>query len=173
MNYFELFDIPVRFTLDLDDLAVRFRELQRSVHPDRHAAATEAERRVALQRSAWINDGYQVLKHRLSRAKHLMELQGKSVTGEQTFSNPAFLMQQMELREELEALRSTQDPVQIEKYEQRMDGDIDCYFDKIGQGLDLEQPQNLDDLAELIKEVKFLLKIKEELDRLEESLFEL
>lgn len=172
MNYFNLFDLPICFTLDLDDLSSRFRELQRSVHPDKYAAAPESERLLALQRSAQINDGYQTLKQPLSRAKHLMELHGHPVTGEQTFTNPAFLMQQMELREELEELRNVADPVALDKYEARISGEVARYFEKIGQGLDPEQPQNLDELAELIREVKFLLKIKDELDRIEESLFE-
>lgn len=173
MNYFELFELPVRFTLDLDDLGLRFRELQKSVHPDKFAAAPEAERLMALQRSAQINDGYQVLKTPLSRAKHLMELHGHPLTGEQTFTNPTFLMQQMELREELEELREKADATAFEQYEGRINSTVLDYFQRIGAGLDQQPPQDLEGLAELIREVKFLLKIKQELERIEESLFEL
>ena len=60
--HFALFDLQPGFNLDLDLLATRYRELARSVHPDRFADAPEGEQRVALERSASLNDAYQTLK---------------------------------------------------------------------------------------------------------------
>ena len=41
--HFALFDLQPGFRLDLDLLATRYRELARSVHPDRFADASERE----------------------------------------------------------------------------------------------------------------------------------
>ena len=48
-NYFEIFQLPVAFDLDVDELATRYRQLQASVHPDKFASATEHEKRLSLQ----------------------------------------------------------------------------------------------------------------------------
>ena len=48
-SYFELFDLPATFDLDVADLAARYRGLQRRFHPDRFASASEPQRRLSLQ----------------------------------------------------------------------------------------------------------------------------
>ena len=61
--HFALFDLQPSFRLDLDQLAARYRELARQVHPDRFADAGEREQRHAIERSANLNEAYQTLKH--------------------------------------------------------------------------------------------------------------
>ncbi|HXK57292.1 MAG TPA: hypothetical protein PLZ16_11665 [Gammaproteobacteria bacterium] len=48
-NYFELFGLPVGYIIDKVQLAERYRELQRVVHPDRFANASEQEKRLSMQ----------------------------------------------------------------------------------------------------------------------------
>lgn len=66
--HFALFDLQPGFNLDLDQLAVRYRELARGVHPDRFADASEREQRLALEQSAGLNEAYQTLKNPSKRA---------------------------------------------------------------------------------------------------------
>lgn len=47
--HFALFELQPSFNLDLDQLATRYRELARSVHPDRFADASERERAVGAR----------------------------------------------------------------------------------------------------------------------------
>ena len=47
-NYFDLFGLPVAFLLDANALAERYREVQKVVHPDRYASASEGEQRLAF-----------------------------------------------------------------------------------------------------------------------------
>jgi molecular chaperone HscB len=102
-NDFELFDVPARFEQDRAQLDARWKALQREAHPDRFAAEGAAAQRVAMQWSVRINEAYQRLKDPLKRAAYLCELQGAPVQAENNTAMPAaFLMQQMEWRENLD-----------------------------------------------------------------------
>ncbi|MHC8404008.1 co-chaperone HscB [Pseudomonas sp. TMB3-21] len=102
--HFALFELQPSFNLDLDQLATRYRELARGVHPDRFADASEREQRLALEQSASLNEAYQTLKNPPKRARYLLAMNGGELPLEVTVHDPEFLLQQMELREELEDL---------------------------------------------------------------------
>ena len=106
---FELFDVPARFEQDRAQLDARWKALQREAHPDRFAAEGAAAQRVAMQWSVRINEAYQRLKDPLKRAAYLCELLGAPVQAENNTAMPAaFLMQQMEWRENLDDTESAQ-----------------------------------------------------------------
>ncbi|VAW90354.1 hypothetical protein MNBD_GAMMA18-2025 [hydrothermal vent metagenome] len=107
-NYFELFQLPVQYTIDKSRLSEAYRELQRVVHPDRFVGASDYERRLAQQKSTLVNDGYQVLRDDLSRAQHLLHLNNVDYQ-QHVLSDSGFLMAQIELREELEAIAASKD----------------------------------------------------------------
>lgn len=135
---FELFDVPARFAQDRAQLDARWKQLQREVHPDRFAAQGAAAQRVAMQWSARINEAYQRLKDPQRRAAYLCELHGAPIEAENNTAMPAeFLMQQMELREQLDDAASASDLNEIsraclsaqrellQKIEHQMDADHD------------------------------------------------
>jgi len=100
---FELFQLRRQFAQDASVLDARWKDLQREAHPDRFAAQGAAAQRVAMQWSVRINEAYQRLRDPLKRAAYLCELGGAAVNAENNTAMPAaFLMQQMEWREELE-----------------------------------------------------------------------
>ena len=110
-NYFQLFDLPVQFALDQAHLGARYRHLQGELHPDRYASASDHEQRVAVQYSALVNEAYATLRKPLGRALYLLELAGMSreeIAGQQI--DGGFLIEQMELREKLEAMDGLVDP---------------------------------------------------------------
>jgi len=102
-NHFQIFGVPARFEIDLDSLETRYHELQREVHPDRFAGASQAEQRVSMQLATQVNEAYQTLKSPLRRAGYLLQLQGVDPEFETNTAMPAeFLADQMERRERLE-----------------------------------------------------------------------
>lgn len=110
-NHFELLGLPVSFDVDPADLSARYRSLQQQLHPDRHSGGTDADRRLALQLTASLNDAYQTLQNPVRRARYLLELSGVATDGESdTQLSPNFLMEQMELRESLADLSQHADP---------------------------------------------------------------
>ena len=113
-NHFELFALPERYGLDRKDLDARYRELQRTVHPDRFASASDQERRLSVQRAAQINQAFETLKDPLKRGQYMLELRGHVIENQQqTHQDPEFLMQQIELREQLAEVRTQDDPLQV------------------------------------------------------------
>src|SRR5207237_3337912 len=102
-NHFDLFGLQPAFGVDEERLERAYREIQSRVHPDRYAHAGDAERRASLQWTTRVNEAYRTLKNPVQRASHLLELHGVDVAFETNTAMPAdFLMEQMELREELE-----------------------------------------------------------------------
>ncbi|WP_028224421.1 Fe-S protein assembly co-chaperone HscB [Paraburkholderia ferrariae] len=102
-SHFVLFGLPEQFEIDADTLDHAYRTVQAQVHPDRFAAAGDAQKRVAMQWATRANEAYQTLRDPLRRAKYLLHLRGIDVGAENnTAMEPAFLMQQMEWREAIE-----------------------------------------------------------------------
>lgn len=128
-NYFQLFKLPVQFAVDRAQLGERFRHLQRELHPDRFAAASVQEQRLAVQYSALVNQAYATLSKALPRALYLLELAGMS---QETISaepvDGGFLIEQMELREKLESIHTLVDPdTVLEHLVSEINGDLKAH----------------------------------------------
>jgi molecular chaperone HscB len=115
-NHFELFNLPQRFAIDAAALDTAYRDVQSRVHPDKFVNATDAEKRVAMQWATRANEAYQTLKNPQQRARYLCELHGVDLQTESNTAMPmAFLMQQMEWREELAEARAGKDAELLDK----------------------------------------------------------
>ena len=169
-NYFELFGFPELYDLDLAELSNRFRKLQSAIHPDKFANASDAERMLSVQKSALINEAYLALRNPLERARYMLKLRGLDLSNDTSTSMaPEFLMQQMELREELEQVRQCDDPWSC----------LDKISDKISQILDEEKQavsdifsdkqSDLEKIADYVRRMQFLCKLRQEVEALEEE----
>lgn len=104
-SYFELFEFEESFALDEALLDDRFRKLQNDFHPDRFAGGTDRQKRASVQFSSFLNQAYHTLKNILPRALYLLEQKGFDVEAYARENiDTVFLMQQIELREELESI---------------------------------------------------------------------
>ena len=124
-DYYELFGIPRRLNLSLDELQTRFYELSRQLHPDRFMSRPEAERREALDKSSELNDGYRTLKDPVKRAQYVLRQAGFDI-GEQRSKDvpPELLEEVFELNMALEEMRSGDDSArpQLEAAEKNFSG---------------------------------------------------
>ncbi len=112
-NYFALLAVPQGYEVDIAALTKSYRALQRDAHPDRFASGSERDLRLAVQQSSFINEAYETLVSPTRRAAYLLKLAGvDSDMSSTTFQDPEFLMQQMQLREELSELQDASDPEQ-------------------------------------------------------------
>ena len=104
---FDLFGLSRSFAQDRAALDAAWKALQRQAHPDKFAAEGAAAQRLAMQWSVRINEAYQRLKDPIRRAAYLCELAGFPVAAHHNTAMPAaFLMQQMEWHEALDAADS-------------------------------------------------------------------
>ncbi len=107
---FDIFGLAPQFAIDRAALDARWKDLQREAHPDRFATAPAAAQREAMQWSVRINEAYQRLKEPLKRAAYLCELNGAPIRAEDNTAMPtAFLMQQMQWREDLDDAETAAD----------------------------------------------------------------
>jgi molecular chaperone HscB len=119
-NPFEILGLAPAFELDTAELEQRQRELNRAVHPDRHAGKGAAERRQSLSRSMDINQAYRVLRDPAARAEALFELVGVHGFAERTVTDPALLGEMLEQREQLDEVRRNKDRAALRALEQNM-----------------------------------------------------
>jgi len=172
-NYFELFGLQAAFDIDLSDLEFRFRKLQKEFHPDRFASVSDQERRIAVQLAAQINEAYQTLSDPLGRGIYLLRLNGVNLDNEtDTRMDAAFLMEQMELREQLNDASSSKDPerkigelneIILSGKEKRTEELQKCFND-------ISNPENRKRARELVREMQFLDKISRQIDELADEL---
>lgn len=172
MNYFQLFQVPAQFDLDLAELGTRYLELQRNFHPDNFAAGSERDRLLAVQQAANINDAYHSLKQPLLRAEHLLALRGVKISHEQrSFTDTSFLMQQMELRELLGDILHSSDPYAlIDEAEQQIQQQKNVLLKLLAQALEANQHEQDLQAADIIRKLKFFFKLQHELELIEQQL---
>jgi molecular chaperone HscB len=159
-SHFALFGLTPAFAVDLRALEKAYREIQSRVHPDRFAHAGEAERRASLQWTTRVNEGFQVLRNPVSRASHLLATN--------TAMPREFLMQQMELRESLEAAAASRDPNQLQKLQDGLALDKASLEKQLAQRIDGER--DYAGAANLVRELQFLEKLEAEIDSAYEAI---
>lgn len=113
---FELFGLPRRFAIDGAALRRRMLELSRQTHPDFAGADEQAQRR-AMDLSARVNEAHRILEDDEQRANCLLRLLG-GPDGEQDKSLPdGFLVDMMELREQLAEAQEGGDHTLLARFE--------------------------------------------------------
>lgn len=161
LDHYALFGLEPRFALDEAALDRAYRDLQSRVHPDRFAAATPPERRVAMQWAARANEAYQTLRAPLARAAYLCERRGAPVQAESNTSMPAdFLMQQMRWREALDEARAAADGVALSALRVEVQARRAQTLDALARALDAES--DAPRAAALVRELMFIEKFGQE-----------
>jgi molecular chaperone HscB len=173
-NHFELFGLPQTYQIDLEALSGRYRDLQRVVHPDRFAGAGDRERRLSLQGATRINEAFEVLKDPVRRARYLLSLHGVDTEAAQhTTHDAVFLMEQMELREELEAASTRPDPMAaVDELMTRITRQVRGLAAQLALQLEHPSPEQLEVAADLVRKMQFLQKLRQEAEAVEADLEE-
>jgi len=168
-NFFNLFGLPVSFSIDDRTLVSRFRELQKQLHPDKYASASDAERRWSMQAASFVNEAYQTLGNDLRRANYLLELNGISTDEEtDTQMELGFLMEQMEYREALESAPGTSDPfAALDTIRKQLSASVNA---RLAAFAAAATEQNWTQARSIVRQWQFLSKLARELKSMEERL---
>lgn len=158
-DHFQLFNLPPSFALDMAALDSAYRSVQAQVHPDRFAAASAAEGRVAMQWATQANAAYRTLKSPLKRAAYLCERAGVPIEAESNTSMPAdFLMQQLQWREALDEAR---DGAALQALDDITASARDRLLADIGRALDVDSDYARG--ASLVRQLMFIDKFGTEI----------
>ena len=162
-NFFELFDLPVSYDVDLTKIQQCYMQLQKQVHPDKFANASDREKSLSMQQTSWINEAKTTLENPVSRAIYLLKLKGLDINlDNETTMDAVFLMQQLEMRERLENVKNEADPlVTLDAMTNDVKGVTKEMMNSFSNSYDADQ---LDDAREWIRKLQFLQKAKKEID---------
>jgi molecular chaperone HscB len=120
MNYFELFEIPVSLSIDKATITKKYVELQKKFHPDFFTQEDAASQEEALEKSSAINKAMNVFKTPDATLKYVLELKGMVEEEEKYPLPPNFLMEVMELNENL----SDDSAIAIEAFEKEIYSEV-------------------------------------------------
>jgi len=171
-NFFQLFALPESFDVDTAKLMDAYRSLQKVVHPDHFASGTDKEKRLSIEMAAHLNDGVDTLKKPVKRAIYLLGLKGLNVDFEKnTAMSPMFLMEQMELRETLEAVTNQADPfLAIDALYERLKTMQSERTERFKGAYNSGDSQSLERAEGIVAEMQFIEKLCIDIERLEETL---
>ncbi|RKF15534.1 Fe-S protein assembly co-chaperone HscB [Alginatibacterium sediminis] len=171
MNYFELFNLAPSYLPEPKALAQTYRTLQAQHHPDRFVTQDSQVQKQSMQHAAMINDAYQTLKNPLLCAQYMLQLQGIELKDEQqTLNDMPFLMQQMQLREQLEAIEASDDAEQqLEHFVEKLKGEQQ----NLRQDF-VQRYQNNDFISasHSVRKMKFFVRLEQQCAQLEDQLLD-
>ncbi len=164
-NFFELFELPVSYDVNLNQVQKKYMDLQKQVHPDKFANASDQEKRLSMQQTSWINEAQATLKDPVLRAIYLLKIKGTDINLEnETTMDAAFLMQQLEMRERLEHIKQEGDPLAaLDSMAKELKTSTQDMMDAFSEAYQAEQ---IDDAREWIRKLQFMQKAKKEIDNL-------
>ena len=173
-NYFEIFGIPVSYVVDVNQLSDINRELQKQFHPDRFASDGEDASRLAMQKTSLINQAYDALKDNIARGQYLLKMKGIEMQSDtDTSMDPEFLMEQMEFREAIAEVQSTNDPLEVLD---KMAADTKKKLHQLEQQFANDYSNDhLQAARDTVRKMQFLIKAQNEIraisEQLEDELF--
>ena len=124
-DLFAVLGLPARYAVDLGAAEAAYKDLSRQVHPDRYATADPRARRASLARTVQLNLAWRTIKDPVRRAEYLLTRAGIDIGGKQPTPGgeekrttevgapPAFLLEILELNDELAAAKRAGDSVKV------------------------------------------------------------
>ncbi len=160
-THFALFDLPDTYAIDTPVLDNAYRTVQSQVHPDRFAAAGDAQKRIAMQWATHANEAYQTLRDPLKRATYMLKLRGVDAGAESnTAMEPAFLMQQMEWRENIEDAAAAKNVGALESLLDELRDQERIRFDMLAALIDSHADQAA---SEAVRQLMFIERVASEI----------
>ena len=101
MYFFELFNLPPQLIINKDVLRKKYFELSKKYHPDFFANTDQADQHEILEKSALLNKAYKTFASNDETIKYVLREKGLLENDEKYQLENTFLMQMMEINEEL------------------------------------------------------------------------
>jgi molecular chaperone HscB len=133
-DLFAVLGQPARYAVDLAATEAAYKDRSRQVHPDRYATADPRARRASLARTVQLNLAWRTLKDPVRRAEYMLTRAGIDIGGKQptpggeekrtveVAAPPAFLLEILELNDDLAAAKRAGDSVKVAFMAEEMRG---------------------------------------------------
>lgn len=168
-NYFSFYGLEEKFFLDLGELKRKFYAKSRELHPDYYSQESGAKQEEMLALSSYNNDAYETLKHDNGRMEYI--LRQHNILGEEGKNtlDQMFLMEMMDINEALMELQMEFDQAGYDKVIadiSAIESDLYADAEKAMKGYDIDKNvERLNDVAQYYLKKKYLLRIKDNLDK--------
>jgi len=166
MNYFELFELPLSYTISQKDLTTAYYALNRQWHPDRYTTAGPDKQSKAMEMSSRINEGYQTLKDTTKRLHHILQILHAAPQEGQEKMPQSFLMEMMDINEAIMDHKMDPSPEsekQITDMVGGMEAELHSEIEVITTGLEFASPdaQKVESLKDAYLRSKYLKRLKD------------
>ena len=131
---FAVFGVARTLDLDEQELELRYLKLSRDCHPDHNRSEKITDCVAVLQRSAEINDAWNVLRDPWRRARAFLEAESPGVLDRNKKLDPMFLMAALELEEEVAHADSNNQELLLAKLQTAIDADYEALRNDVAQG---------------------------------------
>ena len=165
-NYFEIFNLPYSYDLDLKELENRYQKLSMELHPDFYISASSFEKKQSQESSTLLNQAYSMLQSPITRAEYLLKLLAHDQHFDQRQLPKGFLEKVFMMQESLEDML-TKDPnfPDVENFRFDIEQNIDQLRQKISAHFaDLEKASV--NREEVLPKIQLLLNIGRYFQRL-------
>ena len=160
-NFFELFNIDITIDVNRSELDKKVKILQDKFHPDRYVGSSDFEKRLALQISSHVNDGYKVLSDIVLRIDYILKINNFIQDESKTINDIDFIKEQIKYSELIEDLKDNIDHQVIDNHLLEIKSQLKQIIDQVKLAFhsnDFENMwQNLSKLRFYIKNINELI----------------
>ena len=171
-DYFDFYGLPLSFNPNAALVKQKFYEFSKKYHPDFYINETEEKQAEVLEKSTVNNKAYQILSDPHKRLPYILELKGQLAEGEHYVLPQDFLMDMMDINETLMDLQFDPDSeklaavkVDVSAVEQGIQNEISALTDSFESKSEAEQAILLSAIKDLYYRSKYLVRIKESIDK--------
>lgn len=170
MNYFEFYDIPISFLVDEAALKKQFYANSKKYHPDFHTLESEEKQAEILELSTLNNTAYKTLLNFDKRMQYVLQLMNALEEEGQNKIPQAFLMEMMDLNENLMELEFDYDPAkhqQIQAELAQLEGQLKETVQPQLENFDPKESDSveLSAIKDYYLKKRYLLRIRENLSK--------
>ncbi len=172
-SYFELYDLPVAFSLDEALLKKKFYTFSKEYHPDFYANESQEKQDEVMELSTLNNKAYKVLSDPLKRIEYILELHDMLAEGDKYTLPQDFLMDMMDVNEALMDMEFDPDPGRLMELTSEVDQLEASLFDglkKLTDEFDANTNSDRNGILLKIKDIwyreKYLMRIRTSIDKL-------
>ena len=170
MNYFEFYNIPISFKVDIAALNDIYYSNSKKYHPDFYTLESEEKQAEILELATLNNEAFKTLKDFDKRMKYILDQKGMMKEEGQNKLPQSFLMDMMEINEALMELEFDYDEVkknealnQLKNHENGIYAEVEKIIENYEDETATEE--ELKSVKDYYLKKRYLLRIRENLDK--------